>query len=154
MRRINKLFLTGCGYTVLILTLFYAFAAISKFTSQAIIPGQFALILSFGFIISFAEFMYEELRLKKIYRCLLHYFVLLVAFCFIFIISGKISAQRPSAIFIAVFLYTFMYFTIWAIVHYVRKAINLADKKLDSRVKNDNNAEKQETYKSLYSEGE
>ena len=71
MRRIHKIFLTGCGYAVLILSLFYAFAAISKFVSQSIAPGQFILIVSFGFIISLAEFMYEELKVKKIYKCLI-----------------------------------------------------------------------------------
>ena len=80
MRRINKIFLTGCGYAILILSLFYIFAAVSQFVSQSIAPGQFVLILSFGFIISLAEFMYEELKVKRIYKCLIHYGVLLVAF--------------------------------------------------------------------------
>ena len=155
MRRINKLFLTGCGYAILILTLFYAFAAVSQFVSQAIAPGQFALILLFGFIISIAEFMYEELKVKKVFKCLIHYAVLLVAFYLIFVISGNISVQRPAAIFGAVVIFTVLYFTVYAIVHLVRRAINVADDKLDKRseIKN-NKASKKSTYKSLYSDGE
>lgn len=158
MRRINKIFLTGCGYSVLILSLFYAFAAISGFVSQAIAPGQFALILSFGLIISLAEFMYEELKLRKIYKCLIHYAVLLVAFCLIFIVSGNISSQRPSAIFVSIIIYTLLYFIVWVIVHYVRKAIDHADDKLDAKSatksqKTKNKSEKG-TYKSLYSDGD
>ena len=150
MRRINRLFLTGCGYTVLILTMFYAFAAISKFTSQSIAPKQFALILVFGFVISAAEFMYEELKIKKAYKCIIHYCVLLVAFCFIFIVSGNISSQRPATVFIAIVLYTFLYFVIWTIVHFVRKAINSADKKLDEKTKDNDNSSRKGAYKSLY----
>ena len=157
MRRINKIFLTGCGYAVLILSLFYAFAAISKFVSQAIAPGQFILIVSFGFIISLAEFMYEELNLKKTLKCLIHYAVLLVAFCLIFIVSGNISAQKPSAIFVAIILYTILYFVVWAIVHYVRKAIDCADDKLDAKkktLKTDKKINNKGKYKPLYGDGE
>ena len=154
MRRINKVFLTGCGYAILILTLFYAFAAISKFTSQSIAPGQFALILTFGFAISLAELMYDELKLKKVYRCLVHYGVLLVAFCLIFIVAGNISAQRPAAIFGAIIIYTVLYFFLYAIIHFVRHAINTADDKLDERSARKKATDKKGTYKSLYSDGD
>lgn len=158
MRRIHKIFLTGCGYAVLILSLFYAFAAISKFVSQSIAPGQFILIVSFGFIISLAEFMYEELKVKKIYKCLIHYGVLLIAFCLIFIVSGNISAQKPSAVFVAIILYTILYFAVWAIVHFVRKAINYADDKLEAKSENTKKQSRKTnnkgTYKPLYGDGD
>ena len=158
MRRIHKIFLTGCGYAVLILSLFYAFAAISKFVSQSIAPGQFILIVSFGFIISLAEFMYEELKVKKVYKCLIHYGVLLAAFYLIFIISGKISAQKPSAVFVAIILYTILYCTVWAIVHFSRKAINYADDKLEAKSgnirKTSNKTDNKGTYKPLYGDGD
>ena len=153
MRRINKMFLSGCGYTVLILSLFYAFAAISESAADAIAPGQFALILGFGFIISLAEFMYEMLNVRKIYKCLIHYFVLLAAFCLIFIVAGNISSQKPSAIFVAIVLYTISYFTIYVLVRLIRMSINCADDKLDrktSKVKENKEASKKGTYKSLY----
>ena len=154
MRRFHKLFLTGCGYTVLILALFYSFAAISNFVSPAITLGQFGLILASGLIISLAEFMYEQLRIKKAYKCLIHYFVLLVAFCLIFIISGKISAERPAAVFVAIILYTFLYFLILAIVHFSRKAIGRVDDKLDAKAKKNTKQKNTKGYKSLYSDGE
>ena len=155
MRRINKLFLTGCGYAILILTLFYAFAAVSKFVSQSIAPGQFALILTFGFIISLAELLYEKLKLKKVWKCLIHYGVLLVAFYIIFIISGNIALQRSAAIFAAVIIFTALYFTLYAIIHFVRHAIEKADDKLDkhSAKKNVKQSKKNE-YRSIYGDGE
>lgn len=153
MRRIHKLFLVGCGYTVLILGLFYAFAAISNFVMPAIAPGQFVLIFASGLVISLAEFMYEQLKVKKALKCIIHYLVLMVAFCLIFIISGKISAQKPAAVFIAIILFTLLYFVIWTIVHFSRKAINRMDDKLDKKNKAKETKAKK-GYKSLYGDGE
>lgn len=151
MRRINKLFLTGCGYAVLILTLFYIFAVVSKFVTQTIAPGQFALIVLFSFVISFAEFMYEILKVKKIYKMLIHYAVLLTVFYIVFVISGNISVQRPAAPFVAVIIFTILYFAIWIIVHFVRKGINKADDKLESKIKTKEKSQKsKEKYKPLY----
>ena len=155
MKRINKIFLTGCGYAILILTMFYVFAAVSQFVSQSIAPGQFALILFFGFLISLAEFMYEQLKLKKALKCLIHYGVLLVAFCLIFVVSGKISAQRPAAVFASIVIYTALYFVIYAVVHFVRRAIDGADSMLDKKTEaNRIKKENKPTYKSLYSDGD
>ena len=151
MRRINKLFLTGCGYTILILSLFYAFAALSELVSPAIAPQQFSLILTFGLLIALAEFMYEQLKIKTVFKCLIHYCVLLVAFCFIFIMSGNITNRGPSVVFVAVILYSVLYFVIWTIVHFVRKVINAMDDKLDARTQKVEEAKKaKKPYKSLY----
>ena len=154
MRRIHKIFLTGCGYTVFILAMFYAFAAVSKFISPAIAPKQFALILTFGFVIALAEFMYEQLKLKNVYKCLIHYFVLLAAFCSIFIVSGNISTKKPASVFIAIMLYTFLYFAMFAIVHFSRKAINAMDDKLEAKNQKSKESAQKIGYKSLYSDGD
>ena len=153
MRRIHKLFLVGCGYAVLILSLFYTFAAISNFGSQAIAPGQFALIVVSGLVIALAEFIYEQLKIKKSLKCVIHYIVLMIAFCLIFIISGKISAQKPAAVFISIILYTLLYFIIWTIVHFARRAIDRMDDKLEAKTKAKNEKVKK-GYKSLYNDGE
>ena len=105
MKRLEKTLLAGCGYTVLILTLFYAFAAISEFTSAAITIQRYLLITAFGFIIAFAELMYASLNLKNWLRGLIHYGVLLTAFIAIFIISGNIKSGRASAVFAAIIIF-------------------------------------------------
>lgn len=148
MKNIEKLLLTGCGYSVLILTIFYIFAALTGFSAPAIAPGRFALILFFGMIISFAELMYNCLKIKKSLRGIIHYGVLLVAFCVIFIISGNIISGKAAAVFVAVVVYTLLYFTMWLIIHFVRKAINAADNKIDKKIKP--KQKKGKEYKSLY----
>lgn len=153
MRRIHKIFLSGCGYAILILSLFYAFAATFKFISPEIAPKQFYLILTFALVIAIAEFMYEQLKVKTVYKCLIHYGVLFIAFLVIFVILGNISTQKASVIFIALIIYTFLYFVIWTIVHFVRKAINRMDDKLEAKTKSAKKTEKK-NYKSVYSDGE
>jgi hypothetical protein len=136
--------------------MFYIFASVSQFVSKAIAPDQFALILAFGFVISLAEFMYEELKLKKVLKCIIHYCVLLVAFCLIFIVSGNISNQRPSAVFGAIVVYTILYFTVFAVIHFARLMISKADDKLDEKQlskKNKHTKNEKGAYKSLYSDG-
>ena len=148
MRKIEKFLLTGSGYAILILTLFYAFAAIGKFTSPAITFPQYLLILAFGYIIALAELMYNVLNLKKWLRGLVHYGVLLLAFCIIFIISGNIKAGRAPAIFAAIILFTMLYFALWGIIHLIRKTVKVADDRIDAKQPKI----KKEKYKSLYSD--
>ena len=154
MRRINKLFLTGCAYTVIILALFFIFAAISKVATAEISPRQFTLVLAFGMIISCAEFMYEALKIKKIYKCLIHYFVLMIAFYVVFIKFGKLSSQGPARVFVAIFLYTAFYFIVWTIVHFLKKGINKADDALDKKTANIPATKSKGAYKSLYSDSD
>ena len=150
MRKIERLLLTACGYSIFILTMFYVFAVLTNFTSPAIIPSQFALILLFGFIIALAEFLYNILKLKQALRCFIHYGILLLAFCIIFIISGNI-ASKPSAVFVAVIIFTMLYFTTWGTVKLVRKTVTKADDYLDRKETSKSPIRKNE-YKSLYRE--
>lgn len=151
MKKLEKALLTGCGYTVIILALFYLFAALTKFVSPAITTGQFFLILLFGMIISAIGLLCSLLNVSSILRCIIHYLVLLVAFCFIFIVSGNISSGKASAIFVAIVIYTVLYFVLWFTVTLIKKTVSLADAKLESK-KGKKAAPKKEPYKPLYRE--
>ena len=150
MKRLERTLLAGCGYTVLILTLFYAFAAVSKFTSAAITFPTYLLITGFGFIISFAELMYNSLQLKNWIRGLIHYGVLLTAFIAIFIISGNIKSGRASAIFAAIILFTMLYFAFWGVIHLVKKTVTVADERIDAKAPKIKEAKPTKEYKPLY----
>lgn len=154
MRRIHKIFLTGCGYAILLLSMCYAFLAIDNPIARGIESKQFILILSIGLVIAFAEFMYEMLNIKKIYKGLLHYFLILTAFWLVCVASDDIGFNSVSAVFIAIFVYTALYFIIWTIVHFVRKAINKADDILDKKTNpaKSTATAKKGTYKPLYSD--
>ena len=153
MRRLEKLFLSGCGYTVLILALFYLFAAISKFASPAILPKNFFLILAFGMIISCADTLYDVLNVKKVLKAIIHYFVLLIMFCVVFLISGNIAGDKSASIFIAIFVFTVLYFVLLLIVTLIKKTVNAADNIVEKKSKKgtDTKAKKsKEAYKPLY----
>ena len=153
MKRLEKLFLSGCAYTVLILTIFYTVVSVTRgFKTPAISSSLYALILISGFAIAGAELMYNSLKLSKALRCITHYLVLLVIFLLIFIVYGKMITGNSGKIFVAVVVYTALYFPFWFLTHLIKKTLAMADVALDKKVKsaNKNNSNKKSSYKSLY----
>ena len=156
MRKFEKLILTGCGYTVLILTIFYTIIALTRgFKTPAISSSLFALILTSGFAITGAELMYNTLKLNKALRCIVHYLVLLVVFLLIFIVYGKMITGNSSNIFVAIVVYTLLYFPMWFITHLIKKTISFADDKIEKKTKASSKGVKNQKseYKPLYKSG-
>ncbi len=151
MKKIENLLLKACGYTILILVLFYLFAVISDFIEAAIAFPTFALIFGFGVLISLAGIIFEINSLKLIWKTLMHYAVLLIAFCVIFVISGKISSAGPSAIFSAIIIFTFLYAIVFAIAYVAQRAIAKADARVARNVSGNGKEKKEKReYKPLY----
>lgn len=151
MKKIESILLRGCGLTILILTLFYAFASFGNLANQAIGFDIFALIFIFGQIISLTTEILFLPRLKFAIRLLIHYISLMVAFCAIFIATGNIKADTPANIFSAVIVFTFLYAFFFGVVCLIKKLVISLDKQIDSRkTANDKNDKK--PYKSIYSD--
>ena len=151
MKKIESILLRGCGFTILILTLFYAFASFGKLTNQAIGFDIFALIFIFGQIISLTTEILLLPRPIFAIRLLIHYASLMVAFCAIFIATGNIKADTPANIFSAVIVFTFLYAFFSGVVLLIKKLIG----SLDNRIgKNKTNTDKnnKKPYKSIYSD--
>lgn len=148
MKRFENLILKACAYTVLIVVLFFLFTLATDFTEAAIKIGTFMLIFLFGSIISAANLILELVPSKRVYKVMIHYFTLLVAFTFIFIVSGRIVAAGVSAIFVAVVLFTFFYAIIFLIASLIKKSVTAADKKFDKKHPKKTVTKKE--YKSLY----
>ena len=139
MRTIEKLLLKACSYTVLILTMFYTFAQASKFASAYIDFGTFAIFLLFGAAISLADLVLGCVRLRVIYRIMIHYAVLLFVFCSVFVVKGKISLESAGTIFTSIIIFTVLYAIMFAIVYILRRATIKGDDFLAERTtKNDN----------------
>ena len=152
MKKIESILLRGCGFTILILTLFYLFGVATSFVDPAIAFPTFLLILMFGFIISLSNMIFEVKALKLPFKILIHYAVLLVAFCAVFVYSGNLSAGGDAAIFTAVAIFTFLYALVFAISYFAARIVRAADKTLDSGNKPQKNkdAEKPSTYQPRY----
>ena len=151
MKKIENLLLHSTAYTVLILLIFYIFGAASDFTDAYISFPTFLTILGFGAIISVAGMIFSIKKIHLALRALIHYIVLLVAFCVIFITTGNISSGGQGAIFISVAIFTVFYFTIFAISLAVISAVRKADENIDKKIKAELKKEaKTAKYKSLY----
>ena len=149
MKKIENLLLKACGYTILILILFYA-VAFTGFTTPAIQLPTFLLILVFGIVISAAGMILYVNSLKPILRVLIHYAVMLVSFFIVFILGGKLHTGGSSTIFAAIILFTFLYALIFAIVYFIRRAVISADKAIDKKSAAQSKRKKKKPYTPLY----
>ena len=132
MKKIETILLRGCGFTILILTLFYLFAVATSFVDPEIGFPTFLLILTFGFIISLSTLIFEIKAMKLPFKILIHYATLLVAFSAVFVYSGNLATGGDAAIFTAVAIFTFLYALIFAISYFAARVVRVADKTLDS----------------------
>ena len=152
MKKIEKIALSACALTVIILTFFYLFALIGQLTDPMISFTTFLLILGFSLIISLTSLILRIERMKMIVRIIIHYASLLVAFTVIFLISGNLSAGGTPVVFSAIVVFTFLYAVIFALTYFIKRTIGAADKKIDKRLQAKATPTKSKSeYKSLYS---
>ena len=131
MKKLENLLLRGCGYTILITVLFFLVAILGEYTNAAIDLATLSLILVFGIIISATDLVLGAERLKRVFRVMIHYSVLLLAFFFVFILAGKLRSGGASAVFAAIVIFTFLYAFIFAITYLIKRLINRADSAID-----------------------
>lgn len=146
MKKYESVFLSGCAYAVMIVALFFSFAAISNFTEARIGAGQFFIILLFGQIISIAGYILKNANWHVALRYALHYLTLFLAFTVIFIINGKIKANGGAAIFSAAIIFTFLYVITFLIIWAVKKSLSAVEKKIPQNDKNKNTEKKSNSY--------
>ena len=128
MKKLETVLLKACGYTIITAILFYLVAMMGTFTKAALDFWTFLLIFVFGIIISAAGLIFEIRSMHKVIKVLLHYFVLLVAFFFIFLLAGKLGNAVSSVIFSAIIVFTTLYAAIFAITYLIKTAIKGADR--------------------------
>ena len=150
MKKLQSTLLAGSAYTVFILIVFYLFAIIGQLTLPAITFPTFLLILVFGMIISFAENIFYIKGLKIPFKIMIHYSLLLIAFCSVFVFSGNLKSEGPAAIFTSIVIFSFLYALIFVSARFIRKGIRSLDKKIEKRALTKAKEEKKTEYKSLY----
>ena len=134
MKKIESLVMSACALTVLILTIFYLFAMATGYSTPLIDFGTFALILTFGIIISVANLILRIESLKLAARILIHYLSLLVAFTVIFAVNGNLGGGNVGAITAAIIVFTFLYAVIFLICYFAIKPIRAVDRTINSKV--------------------
>ena len=149
MKKLEGLIKSASCLTVLVLSLFYIFAVITGFAAPYIDFGMFALIFLFSLVIAVANLILGIKKYKLPLRIFIHYITLLIAFIFVFIFAGKLSAGGPEAILISVIIFTLLYAVIFTISYFTIKAVRAADERIDkSRVRS--NAEQAKKKNSNY----
>lgn len=156
MKTIENLLLKACGYTIFILGLFYLFGAITGSGEVFIGAKNFLTIALFGLCISFAGLLLTYKKMNIVFRVLIHYLVLLLAFYTVFIVSGNIKAENAGQIFVAAVIFSVFYALMFGFVYIFRLIITKSDNAINDK-KQKNTAQKaiKSSYKPLYkSEGD
>ncbi len=151
MNKAERFLLHGTGYTTLIVSLFYAFAAMLDLDSLTMSAGRFFLILLFGFTVSGVEVFIWKLKLKTWLKLLILYITTLAAFLLVFLLGAGILKNGAGSVFAAAAIYTFVYFVSVLLVYLVRRYLfkNAPKSSAEKRTKA---ASKRSDYKSLYKE--
>ncbi len=147
MRKFEKFFLRGAGYTLLILSLYYLFAIIASPTNAFVSGGRFLLILVFGFITALAEFIYSIFTVKFWLKALLHYAILLATFILIFIPLLGIESNGPASVIAWVVIFSVLYALCCVAVHFIKKGINKVDDAIETKKRS---ATEQTEYTSMF----
>ena len=148
MEKIKRIALNSCAFTVLIAVLFFAFAKISGLSEVKIDFLHFFVILLFGIVVAIANTLFEIPRLHIVWKFLIHYAILFVAFYIVFLNFANIDSNKGAAvIFTALIVFTFLYVVVAFIAWLFKKAFKIAAK--SSTVK-ESNAPKKESYTPRY----
>lgn len=108
MKAFKKFLMNACLYTVIILTLFYLFAAMSELSASVIGVTKYFTILAFGALISASVLVFDT-RINKAYKYLINYAVLLSAFCVIFLGTSSGVGNFVARAFASVVIFTLLY---------------------------------------------
>ena len=151
MKKIERLIERACGFTVLMALLIYLLGAFAGIQENGITLASFALILLFGIIISVANLVLTYDRFPIWLRICIHFSVLMLTFCIVFIGSGRITNTTQGSYFAAVIIFTFLYAVIATVTFLIKKLIQRADKAVDKRASHKaNNDHHEETAAKKY----
>lgn len=127
MKRIEKLLLDSCAFSVLITGTFFIFA---KLTAPEMTPaveiGRYFLILLFSLLIMSAGLLFESKKLSKPVAFLAHFGISYVAFLVIFVDFTEMLPMR-------FFIYTVIFIVAYAIYFAACRGIRKLVQKLDNR---------------------
>ncbi len=133
---ISKFLYRGTAYTAIISILFFIFAKLLDVSDLHLSFSRYLIILAFGMIVSATEFVFTFNKLPRIAQYFIHYFVLSIAFFFVFLNIRKSSGDfefAPSTVFASLAVFTCFYFIILGIVFITKKAISKQEKKTNKK---------------------
>ena len=125
MEKLKRIALNACAFTVLINMLFFAFAKITGLSEIKIDFLHFFIILLFGVVIAITNTVFELPKLHIVFKFIIHYVVLLIAFYIVFINFGNVKSSGISTVFVTVIIFSFLYVFISLIVWLLKRAFKI-----------------------------
>ena len=150
MKTLKNILLSGCTYAVVIISLFFAFAAISDFTEAKLSAGRFFLMLFFGHVVACAGYILRTASWHAVIRYPLHYVTLFLAFYIIFILALSTEKRNGAAMLIAVVIYTFFYILIMILEFLLKKTFAFIEKSIGTPNNEENEPKSQKLNMGTY----
>ena len=145
MKNIERFLTHACTYAILILTLLYGFTKLSGYHDTSIAFPSYFIVVTFGFVVSAAEWLLSIEKLHAPVRVLLHYLVLLACFSVMYIAIMKPNA---SGIMMCIVFFSILYFVFFAFINLIKKGL---DKTFKTSGRKENCRVKEKTpYKSMF----
>lgn len=123
MKKFESFILRGCGFTILLALILYAFLAINGVLNQGIPILKFLLVFAYGLVISGAHELYASLPFGKAVRRMIHYLMILAGFLVLYFTSGAFPTVTPAKVFIAIILFSIFYTAIMLSISGIRRLI-------------------------------
>ncbi len=139
---ITKFLYKGTAYTAAISLLFFLFVKILGAATPQISFSRYMIILSFGMIVSAAEFIFLIKDVPRPLQYLIHYLVLAISFFVVFLTirnSGGSFRFKASSIFAGLVIFSCFYFLIFGAVLLFKKIILKNDKKQNNTPEKEKN---------------
>ena len=121
----EKFIYHSATYTVVISILFFLFARIMKIDELSISFLRYFTIFAFSLVLSGSEFIFSINKLSGVFKHIIHYVTLCIAFFVIFLTVQNSSGEyqfRISTIFAAVIIFSVFYLVITILYLFVFKA--------------------------------
>ena len=146
-KQIEKYVFHFCAYTLIISSLFYAFAALSGMQSISMSVGRYFVIVGFSALITIAELIFKIKSLSRILCYIIHFATLFTAFLVVFILINE-QTFKASFILSSLIIFALCYFVILGIIQAYKNFKKDAAKKLNNKKSNE---KKESTYTSKFS---
>ncbi len=124
MSQFKQFLMKASLYTVVILSVFYIFGAISGITEHGISWHKYLLILGYGLLISLSEMISGMMTGRKALGGIINYTVLLSGFLIIFVFSTKTTGSALTKAFVAIVLFSAVYALLKLVIYLIKKAVS------------------------------
>ncbi|MBR7117329.1 MAG: hypothetical protein IKC87_06450 [Clostridia bacterium] len=121
MEKFKQLVLTGSAYTVLFALILYIFFSFSGLGENGMGIDKFLLVLGYGMLVAGANLLCSLMKMREIFKNLIHFAILLAGFIVLYILTMGASQVNAGKIFIASFIFLAVYVAVRFAAYGIRR---------------------------------